>query len=108
MAYQKGLGYVGYGVVTQIAQPIHVFRVADGRTLAEVLKLSDHNAQRAEGDWEYAVGVDWKVHFPLSEAKTFRGVFANQNIVCKLSDPETIRFLEEKFGLERPSSKNLP
>ena len=28
-----------------------------------------------------------------------QGLFANQNIVCKLRDPRTIDFLKEKFGI---------
>ncbi len=77
-----------------------IFRTGDGKTLAEALNQPDYNDQRPESDWEYAVGVDWETHFPLSEAKTCRGVFANQNIVCKLTDPATLRFVEERFGLE--------
>ena len=101
MAYQKGTGYVGYGVVAAAAQPIHVFRTREGKTLAEALNQRDYNDSRPEPDWEYAVGVDWKSHFPLTQAKTFKGVFANQNIVCKLSDPATVRFVREAFRIEK-------
>jgi hypothetical protein len=41
--------------------------------------------------------VDWKKQFPLNQAKTFKGVFANQNVVCKLSDAATVRFVREEF-----------
>jgi hypothetical protein len=99
MAYQKGKGYLGYGVVTSAAQPIHLFQLQDGTTLGETLKQSDYNTTRTEDEWEYAVGVQWKRHFTLAEAKTFRGVFANQNIVCKLSDPTTVRFVREQFQI---------
>jgi hypothetical protein len=99
MAYQKGEGYVGYGVITQAAAPIHLFRLADGATLAEALNQSDYNTKRAEDEWEYAVGVEWKKHFQLNEAKTFKGVFANQNIVCKLTDTATVRFVREEFHI---------
>jgi hypothetical protein len=104
LAYQKGMGYVGYGVVTAPAQPIHVFRTPDGSTLAAALNQGDYNERRAEPDWEYAVAVEWKKHFPLSDARTFRGVFANQNIVCKLSDPETVRFVREAFSIDHRSA----
>lgn len=33
---------------------------------------------------EWAVAIKWLKAFPREEAKTFKGVFANQNIVCKL------------------------
>jgi hypothetical protein len=49
---------------------------------------------------EYVVGVDWKKTVPIAEAKRFEpGMFANQNIVCKLRDPKTIDFLREQFGV---------
>jgi hypothetical protein len=101
MAYQKGAGYVGYGLVTSTAVPINQFALADGDTLAAVLGQSDYNSDRPQDEWEYAVGVEWKKHFPVANAKTFRGVFANQNIVCKLRDAPTLRFLEEAFQLPR-------
>lgn len=108
LAYQKGAGYVGYGVITAPAQPIHLFRDSAGRTLAEALNQADYNERRAESDWEFAVGVNWKRWFPLTEAKTFRGVFANQNIVCKLSDPETVRFVREKFEIGEGATGEAP
>ncbi len=50
--------------------------------------------------YEYLVAVEWEKTFPLSEAKTFTGAFANQNIVCKLRDTATIEFLQEAFQLD--------
>jgi hypothetical protein len=99
MAYQKGEGYVGHGVITTPAEPIHLFRLADGRSLAAALNQSDYNAVRPEDQWEYAVGVEWKKHFNLNEAKTFKGAFANQNVVCKLTEPATVRFVREEFNI---------
>lgn len=99
VAYQRGEGYVGYGVVTAVAQPIHHFRVESGETLAEALNQADYNAARPEDNWEYAVGIRWLKHVPLNDAKTFKGVFANQNVVCKLSDPVTVAFVREHFEI---------
>jgi hypothetical protein len=47
---------------------------------------------------EYVVGVDWIKVVPVGEAKRFDGMFANQNVVCKLRDPKTLEFLREQFG----------
>jgi hypothetical protein len=99
LAYQKGEGYVGYGVVIQSAQPIHRLRLPDGRLLSAALHQEDYNDQRAEDQWEWAVGVQWKRHFTLEEAKTFKGVFANQNVVCRLSDEQTVRFVRKEFQI---------
>ena len=82
VAYQRDRGYVGYGIVRSEASPIDLFRLADGTTLADALKQPSRT-QRPEEQWEWAVGIEWKAHFPLSEAKTFKGAFANSNIVCK-------------------------
>jgi hypothetical protein len=107
LAYQKGKGYVGYGIVASPAAPIHLLRLEDGRTLAEALNQKDMNSQRPEENWEHAVGVRWLKSFPLSDARTFRGVFANQNVVCKLSDVETIRFVREQFEIAEQDSADV-
>ena len=101
-AYMKGLGYVGYGEVVQAATPIRDF-VPEGQK-KPILKLplkaprpGLHAANRELSEW--CVGVRWHKTFAREHAKTFKGVFANQNIVCKLRDPSTTRFLEKEFGI---------
>ena len=47
--------------------------------------------RKATGPWP---STHW---VPKEKAKTFRGVFANQNIVCKLRHPETVAFLKKGF-----------
>ncbi len=49
---------------------------------------------------EYVVGIDWQKTFEPSEAKWFKGAFANQNIVCKLRDQAATDFLIQEFGVE--------
>ncbi|CDO35358.1 hypothetical protein [Novosphingobium sp. KN65.2] len=49
---------------------------------------------------EYVVGVEWKRTFGTEDARTFRGIFANQNVVCRLRDPATVDFLVQEFGVE--------
>lgn len=105
LAYQAGRGYLGYGSVTKSAQPIHMFTLPDGTTLAEALNQPEYNTHRAEENWEYAVGVKWKKSFDLSLPKTFKGAFANQAVVCRLNDPATVKFLREVFEIPDPSVK---
>jgi hypothetical protein len=102
-AYQKGAGYVGYGQVTAAVVPVKEFLVSGGPLIAQDLyqKNIAHDANDPEMS-EYAVGMDWKKTFPLDQAKTFTGVFANQNIVCKLRDPVTIDFLRKDFPVDAP------
>jgi hypothetical protein len=47
----------------------------------------------------HVVAVDWIRSFPLTEAKWSQGLFANQNIVCKLRDLKTLDFLKHDFAI---------
>lgn len=99
VAYQRGAGYIGYGVVSGVARPIHEFAMADGRSLEATINVLEPNVTRSEERWEFAVAVAWKKVYEISGARTFRGVFANQNVVCKLSDPTTVAFVREEFEI---------
>ena len=98
--YQKGNGYVGFGFVVSLAVMAEDFRLSDDRLLSEV-QLSEPGVLHDKGDPEladYVVGIRWKRTVPMREAKTFSGVFANQNVVCKLTHPATLDFLAKEFG----------
>jgi len=99
-AYMKGNGYVGYGEVTKEAVPIGEFIVEeDGKPLLEHSLRAQNAAENQESPekCEWAVGVNWHKVFPREEPKTFKGVFANQNIVCKLRDTKTLEYLQSEF-----------
>lgn len=99
-AYQKGRGYVGYGEITSPAIMVRDFAIGTGNLLSANLEQPNlAHDQDDEELAEYAVGVDWIKSFPMAEAKTFRGVFANQNVVCKLRDAATLEFLSSAFGV---------
>jgi len=102
-AYQKQAGYVGYGIVTFPYLPVREFRV-DGVPLLDLpLECGGLGHDRDDLEkCEYLVQIDWKQTFPLNEAKGYSGIFANQNIVCKLRDPSTLEFLRKEF----PESEN--
>jgi len=100
-AYMKGIGYVGYGEVTKEATPIGDFVVEQLRK--PLLELELRAPRVAENKdvpekAEWAVGVHWLKAVPREQAKTFKGIFANQNIVCKLGDQKTVDFLRSQFG----------
>ena len=100
-AYMKGLGYVGFGEVTSLAEMIRDFTVnGSGVSLLEAgLTAPNADANRDDEELaEWAVGVNWIKTVDKNQAKTFSGVFANQNVVCKLRDPQTLRFVQEAFG----------
>ncbi|MCZ6847159.1 MAG: hypothetical protein O7F69_14790 [Alphaproteobacteria bacterium] len=100
--YQKGAGYIGYGTVTSTAVMSKDFVLLDEKHLSEV-ELRQPFVLHDPDDTEisdYVVGVKWHRTFPITEAQTFTGVFANQNIVCKLRHLATIEFLKRTFGAE--------
>lgn len=101
-AYMKGIGYVGYGEVTKDATPISDFVVDHlGKPLLELplraVRASENKDSAEKAEW--TVGVRWLKEVPREQAKTFKGVFANQNIVCKLRDPKTLEFLRSEFSV---------
>jgi hypothetical protein len=99
-AYDKGNGYVGYGVVTREVVPASEFVTPDGPLFDQPL---DEPRMKRPGqspeNAEHAVGIDWKKTVELANAKRFKGAFANQNIVCKLRDQATVDFLIDEFGV---------
>ena len=101
-AYMSQLGYVGFGKVTQPAMMVRDF-IPDGekKKLLE-LPLQQPNMNENKNDpslSECVVGVKWEKTFSRQQAKTFPGIFANQNIVCKLRDPPTVDYLRKAFGI---------
>jgi hypothetical protein len=100
VVYQKGAGYIGYGIVKSPSVIASDFKTASGPLLEQ--KLAQPGLARAGEDAaraEHVVGVDWVKTVPIADAKRFDGMFANQNIVCKLRDPKTIDFLRDQFGV---------
>jgi hypothetical protein len=100
VVYQKNAGYVGYGIVKSPSVIVSDFKTENGPLLEQKLSQPGmarpgENADRAE----HVVGVDWVKTVPMTDGKRFDGIFANQNIVCKLRDPKTIEFLQNNFGV---------
>ena len=101
-AYMKGLGYVGFGTVTQSATMARDFAPdgSDKKLLDLPLKqpgMSDNKDDPALCEW--VVGVKWEKTFERDQAKRFQGIFANQNIVCLLRDAATVDFLRKEFSI---------
>ncbi len=99
VAYLRGAGYVGYGRVIAPAIMARDFLIGTGSILEQ--SLAQPNLGHNQNDpkmAEYLVGVDWQKTTAAIDAKRMDGMFANQNIVCKLRDPKTIDFLRVQFG----------
>ena len=106
-AYISRMGYVGYGIVKKEAVPIKEYIVdKKSKTLFEVpLKQKNvlQNYENLELS-EWVVGINWLKTFSREEAKTYKGIFANPNVVCKLRNQKTAKFLEKKFDASSSQS----
>ena len=99
-AYQPRAGYVGYGIVTAAKVPAAEFETASGPLFDQQLDqpgIKD-NAGAPELA-EYTVAIDWQKTVDIEDAKTFKGVFSNRLVVCKLRDLATVDFLVKEFGV---------
>jgi hypothetical protein len=100
VVYQKQAGYVGYGKATTPAIMARDFTTDAGPLLDRPLAQPGLSHDRDDANLaEYVVGVNWIKAVPISEAKWADGMFANQNIVCKLRDAKTIDFLKDQLGV---------
>ncbi|MCG7561001.1 hypothetical protein [Pseudoalteromonas sp. McH1-42] len=98
-AYMKGVGYVGFGEVQSESMMIKDFIVENSKPLLECDLKSESPDENSNNELlsEYAIKIDWIKTFSVSEAKTFSGIFANQNVVCKLRHESTLNFLLKEF-----------
>ncbi len=100
-AYVKGEGYVGHGTVTSAKQPAATFQTSGGPLFEQPLDQPEVKHDADDPDLaEYVVGIAWKDIKNINDARTFKGVFANQNVVCKLRDPATVDFLLREFDVD--------
>ncbi len=101
-AYIKGVGYVGYGEVTSESTMAKDFRINDRPLLGLPLKVPAirHDADNPEL-CEWVIGVKWVLNFNREKARKFQGMFANQNIACKLRDERTLTFLKTEFQVDK-------
>jgi hypothetical protein len=104
-AYVPSVGYVGVGTVEESVLPLKEFRVRTDAHEAPLLELPLKAPDMAEHVdnpelSEYLVRVNWQKTVPLSQAYREKGLFANQNTVCKLRNRFTLERLAQRFGLE--------
>lgn len=98
--YQVNNGYLGYGIITSERQKASEFTLESGKKLIDVLPKSYLIDDADDPDLcAYIVGVNWKKAFNRDDAKSFQGIFANQNTACKLYSQETVDFLKSQFGI---------
>lgn len=93
------------GEVIETVKPIGEFEVSVNGSTRPILEVDDlvapdmgHDVGDAEKQ-EYVVRVEWEKAYPKDQAWWETGLFANQNTAAKLRDTDTIRRLEEHFGV---------
>jgi hypothetical protein len=100
-----GKGYVGVGVVVETARPLATLEVSVNGGLAPLRhqSVAAPNIWHDSGDGdkeEHGVKVDWIHTKDLVDAVWQTGMFANQNIACRLHDPLTRDVLAVQFDVE--------
>ena len=101
-AYLKGQGYSGYGIVTKESVMVKDFIVETENKHLIDLPLTQPDIKTYKDDpdkSEWVIGIDWKKVYLREQAKRFTGIFANQNIACKLRDKKTLDFLIKEFEI---------
>ena len=104
IGYQKGAGYVGLGEVVAKAVPVKDFKIGETGTILDAeldqpgLKKNSDDAKKCE----WLAAVRWIQTVSVSDAYTMPGIFANQNVVCRLRDAATLTFLKETLGPAAP------
>jgi len=98
-AYINGRGYVGYGIVTEPAVMARDFVTPEGLLLEQPLEAREalSRSRDDEVNADYVVAINWRKTFDRGNAQSYPGIFANQNIVCKIRDPKTLEFLSGQF-----------
>jgi hypothetical protein len=96
--YQKKNGYLGYGLVTSEKVAATDFVLNNGQSLIDVVPKPYLTDGADDPDnCAYVVGIDWQKAVDTQDARTFSGIFSNQNVVCKIRHQETVDFLKGQF-----------
>ena len=98
----KKNGYVGYGIVEEEAVIVKNYLFEGKKMLDNVIDFPDDHYWKKVKETskdEWMVRVKWIKTFDESNAKWFKGAFANQNAVCKLNDRDTFDFLVKEFQI---------
>jgi uncharacterized protein len=103
VAYLKGKGFAGIGVVNHRAVRVKQFRFK-GKPLQRALLKQPGLFENSDNHdlAQYLVGVSWEKMVPHAEAKFQRnaGLYTPQSVVASLANqPKTKKFIDEAFGV---------
>jgi hypothetical protein len=101
--YLNGKGYVGVGKVVGLAQPARDFRLGDGTLLIDKPGLAPNIRDNLNDldNCEWMAPVRWKATVPRTKAHFQKnaGLFTSRSVRASLTHQETIKFIEQKFGI---------
>jgi len=97
-------GYVGVGKVVGSAKPAREFRLTDGSLLIDGTTLAPnirYNLNNLD-NCEWMAPIRWAATVPRTQAHFQKkaGLFTSQSVRASLTHPETIKFIEQKFGID--------
>jgi len=96
----KGKGYVGYGIVEEEAAFVKNYKHDDKLIIDDLPDDHPWKTKHDPSKDEWLVKVNWLKTYDEDNAQWFKGAFANQNVVCKLRDQNTFKFLLKKFDVD--------
>jgi len=112
IAYLKGKGYVGIGIVTSEIQKAIDFKTKEKKLIDFKIDLEQPNIFDNSDDIDlaqYVVGVNWlkikskdeAVWRSVKKSEKDKQLFTTQLVVASLlNQPYTLEFLQEKFGIK--------
>ena len=99
----SGKGYVGVGKVVGSAKPAREFRLSDGTLLIDKPDVAPNIRDNLTDldNCEWMAPIRWEVTVPRTKAHFQKkaGLFTSQSVRASLTHPDTIEFIEQKFGI---------
>ena len=99
----KGKGYVGYGIVEEEAIIVKNYLFEGKKILDNFIDFSEDHIWKKDKESskdEWIVKVKWIKIVDEKDAKWTKGIFANQNVVCKLNDKDTFNYLVKELQID--------
>jgi hypothetical protein len=96
----KGKGYVGYGIVEEKAVIVKEYKYQDKKILDDFPDDHPWKKDKNASKDEWIVKVKWIKIVNENKAIWTKGIFTNQNAVCKLNDKDTFDYLVKEFQID--------
>ncbi len=94
-------GYIGFGIVTEIAKPINIFLLTDGKDLRGRAFVNDELFDNCENEnSEYCLRIEWKQKFTINTCIWRTGIFVHVDTVCSmLNQLNDVQYILDEMGV---------